>query len=107
MAFDGLKSSSLGATSRQVDSSKGQAETVAGDLWTIKRDGEDWPVIICDEEIVLDFFKNRVRPFNARQTDGTWSKEYKPGGNRMAHRCYPAILLGKMKLYVWSSFLEL
>ncbi len=83
---------------RQLHPSPERNETVAGELWTIKREGEDWPVVICDEEIVWTFFKGRVRPFNARQADGTWPEEYKSGGSRVGQRSYPAVMLGKLKL---------
>ena len=82
----------------QLYPSQERNEAVAGEFWTIKRDGEDWPVIICDEEIVWTFFKGRVRPFNARQADGTWPEDYKSGGSRVNLRCYPAVMLGKLKL---------
>ena len=73
-------------------------ETVAGEFWTIKRNGEDWPIVICDEEIVCTFFKGRVRPFNARQADGNWPGDYKIGGIRESQRCYPAVQLGVLRL---------
>ena len=79
-------------------SSREQNETVAGDLWTTKRDEEDWPIVICDEEIIDGFWKDRIRPTNARCADGTWKEEYKPGGLKVDQRCYPAVLLGKIKL---------
>ena len=82
----------------QLVPSSEQNGTVAGELWTIKRDGEDWPVVICDEEIVWTFFKGRVRPFNARQADGTWPEDYKPGGTRVCQRSYPAVMLGMLRL---------
>ena len=73
-------------------------ETVAGEFWTIKRNGEDWPIVICDEEIVCTFFKGRIRPFNARQADGNWPGDYKTGGIRESQRCYPAVQLGVLRL---------
>ena len=73
-------------------------ETVAGEFWIIRRSGEDWPIVICDEEVVFTFFKGRVRPFNARQADGNWPEEYKQGGNRESQRCYPAVQLGILRL---------
>ena len=82
----------------QVVPTAKQNETVAGEFWIIKRDGEDWPVVISDEEIVRTFFKGRVRPFNARQADGTWPDDYKTGGTRAGLRCYPAVQLGLLRL---------
>lgn len=73
-------------------------ETVAGEFWIIKRNGEDWPIIICDEEIIWTFFKGRIRPFNARQADGNWPEEYKNDGIRESQRCYPAVQLGPLRL---------
>ena len=76
----------------------GPSEAVAGELWTVKKDGEDWPVVICDEEIVLTFFKGNVRPFNARRADGNWPGDYKPGGLRVCQRSYPTVTLGLLRL---------
>ena len=75
-----------------------QDVVVAGGFWSIKKDGEDWPLVICDEEIVWTFFKGRLRPFNARQADGTWPEDYKTGGIRFCQRAYPAVMLGSLRL---------
>ena len=32
--------------------SQTQGGTTAGEFWTIKKDGEDWPIVVCDEEMV-------------------------------------------------------
>lgn len=34
-----------------------RTEYKAGDLCTVKRDGKDWPVVICDEATVRQFFE--------------------------------------------------
>ncbi|KAK4693831.1 hypothetical protein P7C71_g3633, partial [Lecanoromycetidae sp. Uapishka_2] len=76
-------------------------DTVAGDFWTVKRQGEDWPVVICDEEMVEAFFMRTDRPPNARQADGNWGKGYGPGGDNKEKRCFPAIFLGTW-MRVWA-----
>lgn len=47
-----------------------RVKTKAGDLWTIKRLGLDWPAIICDEFMIQQFFTDE-RPPSARQADCT------------------------------------
>ena len=73
-------------------------EIVAGELWTIRKDGEDWPVVICDEAVVWTFFKDRIRPLSARKADGTWPELYESGGPRVGQRSYPTVILGQLKL---------
>ena len=69
-----------------------------GDYYSIKKDGEDWPIVICDEEIIQTFFSRFVRPGSAKQADGTWHKDYKAGGFSMNDRHFPAIDLGTLNL---------
>ena len=69
-------------------------ETTCGDFWLIKMSGEDWPVVIGDEEIVSTIIKTQRRPRNARQADGDWSNAYKFGGVDEDKRCYPTVFLG-------------
>ena len=102
MAYTSAGPSYVNSPFEQSHSSRAQSETTAGEFWTLKRDGEDWPVVICDDEIVQTFFKGRQRPFNARRPDGTWADGYKSGEDGIGQRCYPAILLGKLKLWVYS-----
>lgn len=73
-------------------------EPKEGDYLSVKQDGEDWPILICDEEMVQTFFTRSPRPGNARQADGTWGKEYKAGGPSISDRRFPAIFLGTLKL---------
>jgi len=73
-------------------------ETTSGDFWLIKRGGEDWPVVIGDEEIVLTFMKRKARPANARQANGDWSNATKFGGVDEDKRCYPAVFLGSYQM---------
>ena len=70
-------------------------EPTEGDYFTIKKDGEDWPIVICDEEIIRSFFADLPRPRSARQADGTWEKDYKCSIN---DRLFPAIYLGSLEL---------
>lgn len=73
-------------------------EPTEGDYLSIKQDGEDWPIVICDEEIIQTFFTQSARPGSARQADGTWNKDYKTGGSSISDRRFPAISLGTLKL---------
>lgn len=75
-------------------------EPKEGDYLSVKQDGEDWPILICDEEMVQTFFTRSPRPGNARQADGTWGKEYKAGGPSISDRRFPAIFLGTLKV-IW------
>ena len=49
-----------------------QLKTVAGDYWTMKEGREDFPVVVCDDEIVEEFFEYKRRPLSAQREDGTW-----------------------------------
>ena len=73
-------------------------EPKEGDYFSIKRDGEDWPVVICDEEIIQTSFSSLSRPEGARRADGTWSREYKAGGFSVSSRRFPVINLGTLEL---------
>ena len=73
-------------------------EPKEGDYLSIKQDEEDWPIVICDEEMIQTFFTRSPRPGSARQADGTWGKDYKTGGFSISERCFPAIYLGTLKL---------
>lgn len=69
-----------------------------GDYLSSKKDGEDWPIVICDEEMIQTFFTRSPRPGNARQADGTWEKDYKAGGFSISDRRFPALYLGTLIL---------
>ena len=73
-------------------------EPKEGDYLCIKKNGEDWPIVICDEEIIQTFFTQPPRPRSARRADGTWEKDYKAGGFLISDRRFPAINLGTMEL---------
>ncbi len=73
-------------------------EPKEGDYFSIKKNGEDWPVVICDEEIIQTFFARSPRPESARQADGTWVRDYKTGGISSSDRRFPAINLGTLEL---------
>ena len=69
-----------------------------GEYLCIKKDGEDWPVVICDDEFIKTFFGHLLRPKGARRDDGSWDRDYKAGGILFSDRRYPAIILGTMEL---------
>ena len=69
-----------------------------GEYWLISKDGEqDWPVVICDEEVVQTCFRG-PRPENARKADGTWPELFQPGGELLGQVCFPVLYLGTYKL---------
>ena len=73
-------------------------EPKEGDYLSYKQEGEDWPIVICDEEMAQEFSTLFARPQSARQADGTWGKDYKTGGSSFSERCYPALYLGILEL---------
>ena len=74
--------------------SRWQLETKAGDYWIIKEDREYFPVIICDDEFIEEFFETKDRPVSARQADGNWNSEYKLGHALANERAFPVFFLG-------------
>ncbi|KAL8739810.1 MAG: hypothetical protein Q9190_007425, partial [Brigantiaea leucoxantha] len=83
-----------------MELAKAQSEAEAGDFWLVAPKGkEQWPVVICDEDMVMRFFKkNLKRPLNARQVDGSWPKDNGSGAFQAYDRCFPAMYLGTLKL---------
>ena len=73
-------------------------EPKEGDYLCMRKDEGDWPVVICDEEIIQTFFPHSPRPSSARQADGTWLKDYKAGGFSLNERSFPALYLGTIQL---------
>lgn len=73
-------------------------EPKEGDYFTFKKNGEDWPIVTCDEEIIQTFFSSSPRPKTARQPDGTWGRDYKIGGLLINDRRFPAIDLATLQL---------
>ena len=69
-----------------------------GDYFCVKKDKEDWPIVVCDEEIIQTFFANQERPPSAQQADGSWGKDYKAGGFSISDRRFPVITLGTLDL---------
>ncbi len=81
-----------------VNTRHAQIGAQPGEYWLVSKDGEqDWPIVICDEDIVQKFFKGS-RPENARKADGTWPKDFQPGGNILGQVCFPVLYLGTLKL---------
>ena len=73
-------------------------EPKEGDYFCIKKHAEDWPVMICDEEILQTFCAHQPRPTSARRADGSWEKDYKAGGCSISDRRFPVINLGTLEL---------
>lgn len=81
-----------------VNTRHAQIGAQSGEYWLVSKDGEqDWPVVVCDEDIVQRYFKG-PRPENARKADGTWSGLFQPGGDLMGQVCFPVLYLGTLKL---------
>ena len=97
MAYTSAGFSNMRPPFGRLNVSQTQGETTAGEFWTVKKEGEDWPIVVCDEEMVQTFYKGRQRPFNSRQPDGTWPERYKAGEDGVSKRCYPTLLLGRLK----------
>ncbi|KAL9127767.1 MAG: hypothetical protein Q9217_003425 [Psora testacea] len=64
----------------------------AGQYWAVKKDGEEWPVVICDEEIVQLYFEG-VGAKGARRVDGTWDLTARPGGSQARKMILPCLSL--------------
>lgn len=62
----------------------------------VKINGEDWPLVICDEDMVQEFFKE-VRPANGCQADGTWCKDLRGGNDSFGLKVFPVLYLGTMR----------
>ena len=73
-------------------------EPQEGDYFSIKKNGEDWPIVTCDEEMIRTYFTSLPRPESARQEDGTWLRDYKLGGRLISERRFPLLDLGKLEL---------
>lgn len=72
-----------------------QIDAEPGELWLSEKKGEEpWPVVICDEELLLLLVKGKGRPANALREDGTWRKPYRSGGPLAGQRCFPTLRLG-------------
>lgn len=66
-----------------------------GELWlSVKKNENPWPVVICDEEMLLILSKGHRRPANAPKEDGTWRGEYGLGGRLAEKRCYATMRSG-------------
>lgn len=73
-------------------------EPKEGDYFCTPKNGEDWPIVICDEEIIQTFFAQVSRPRSARRADGTWGNDYKAGALSVSDRRFPALNLGTLEL---------
>ncbi|KAL8980712.1 MAG: hypothetical protein Q9205_004286 [Flavoplaca limonia] len=76
----------------------------AGQFWLVKSLGDEpaWPVFICPEEIVLEYFKKaRNRPEAARRADGSFSKGY-----GRSQQLLPVLYLGNLRMR-WAKRIQL
>ena len=81
-----------------INSRHAQAGALPGEYWLVSKDGEqDWPVVICDEDMVRTYFKG-PRPENARKVDGRWHELFQPGGDLVEQVCFPVLYPGTLKL---------
>ncbi|KAL8728380.1 MAG: hypothetical protein Q9166_005424 [cf. Caloplaca sp. 2 TL-2023] len=68
----------------------------AGQFWLVKPLNQEpaWPVFICPEEIVGEYFKSATRrAANARRADGTFSKAY-----GQSQHLLPVLYLGNLRM---------
>lgn len=58
------------------DLAQARIGTKAGDLWTVKREGMDWPVLICDDAMVQAFFEGErpSEPYQPVIFLGDWER---------------------------------
>ncbi|KAL8786680.1 MAG: hypothetical protein Q9213_002615 [Squamulea squamosa] len=76
----------------------------AGQFWLVKPVDEEpaWPVFICPEGIVVEYFKKaKSRPANARRADGTFSKAY-----GKSQQLLPVLYLGNLRMR-WAKRIQL
>ncbi|KAI4272459.1 MAG: hypothetical protein L6R38_006594 [Xanthoria sp. 2 TBL-2021] len=76
----------------------------AGQFWLVKPLAEEpaWPVFICPEEIVVEYFKKaKNRPASARRADGTFSKAY-----GKSQQLLPVLYLGNLRMR-WAKRIQL
>ncbi|KAL9609870.1 MAG: hypothetical protein Q9167_005388 [Letrouitia subvulpina] len=85
-----------------IELTRAQWQAEAGEYWLITPQGQEpWPVVICDEGMVKQFFKSK-RPQSARKPDGSWHKGFGPNGDQIRNRSFPSMCLGTLKL-CWVS----
>ena len=91
-------------TSRPFGTQSGHNEAcydaTAGQYWVHTKDGESWPVVICDEEMASNFIA--PRPKYARRPDGTWHATVLPGGVHTGAKTYPCVYVGTLERSVIS-----
>ena len=91
-------SAGAAALSANVNTRQSQIGAQPGEYWLVSREGEqDWPVVICDEEIVQNYFKG-PRPENARRRDGSWHELLQPGEELLGQASFPVLYLGTCKM---------
>ncbi|KAL8799113.1 MAG: hypothetical protein Q9182_006147 [Xanthomendoza sp. 2 TL-2023] len=77
---------------------------MAGEYWLMKPVDQEpaWPVYICPEEIVWEYFKSATnRPHAARRTDGTFSKTV-----GRSQQLLPVLYLGSLRM-AWAKRIHL
>lgn len=81
-----------------VKNNTGRAQSIVtpGEYWLVKQDGnEPWPVVICDEEMVRQYFGDNTRSVSAQR--GDLKIGYEISGVLSQWRQLPAICLGTTK----------
>ncbi|KAK0672891.1 Sec63 Brl domain-containing protein [Cercophora samala] len=64
-----------------------------GDYFFVKLKGHpQWPVIICDEDMLPDSLL-KSRPVTAKRQDGTYRDDYADGAKKVADRTFPVMYL--------------
>ena len=75
----------------------GSPKVKPGEYWLIQEAGnEDWPGVVCDENLVLNHFNSESRLNDAKQPNG--GNVDAAHGKSPNEEVYPMMYLGKLKL---------
>ena len=94
--FGGFEENSLAMRATAgVTSKMARTEPKPGDYYLIQRkDGEIWPGVVCDEEMVVKFFKQKNMPSETKQQNGNWPHTIQP--QTPGQYVYPMMYMGNL-----------
>lgn len=71
-----------------------------GQYWQVVRDGKVCPVVVCDEDLVVNpqYLNQKKRPISAARPDGTWHESYVPHVDSEGNRRIPGLFLETLEL---------